>query len=266
MKRKNKILIIFLAILNLILTSYLLVFIIPNEVPFLVDTNEKFVSFISKWFLLAFCFLPVIFALLAMLLKNKKCSFLFLILFVLSIYENFLYFSYFSLEKSIVVGNLSAIPISISIFMPTSVIIVILAIKLKNAPFLSKPALNFKTAKTTEFIWKQTHFYARDLYFFMGIIMFFISIIFAIFRYPLIEFAIFVLLIIAFTLKIYFYSKSIYKKYAEMKAKKEKLDKEKAEKMSETEKANPAPNKNTENKQKTEEKSDKNENFKTTNK
>lgn len=264
MKKKNKILIIFLAILNLILTSYLLVFIIPNKVPFLVDTNEKIVSFISKWFLLAFCFLPVIFALLAMLLKNKKCSFLFLILFVLSIYENFLYFSYFSLEKSIVVGNLSAIPISISIFMPTSVIIVILAIKLKNAPFLSKPALNFKTAKTTEFIWKQTHFYARDLYFFMGIIMFFVSIIFAIFRYPLIEFAIFVLLIIAFTLKIYFYSKSIYKKYAEMKAKKEKLDKEKAEKMSETEKANS--DKNPENKQKTEEKLDKNENFKTTNK
>ena len=233
MKKSHKILITILGILNLIITSLLLIFVIPSKVPVLFDRHEQVSLMATKWIFTVLCILPLIFSTFSICLKNKKVSFLFLILFVLSIFENFLNFSYFSVEKSISIGDLSAIPISISIFMPMSVIISVLAIKLKNAPYLSKPALHFKPTKATEFIWKQTHFYARDLYFFMGIIMFFVSIVFAIFRFPLIELLIFVILIFAFTLKIYLYSKSIYKKYIEMKSKKEKMDKEKSTKTAE---------------------------------
>lgn len=256
MKKSQKILITILGILNLIITSLLLIFVIPSRVPVLFDKYEQVSLITTKWIFTILCVLPLIFGALSICLKNKKISFLFLILFVLSIFENFLHFSYFSVEKSISIGDLNAIPISISIFMPISVIISVLAIKLKNAPYLSTPALPFKPTKATEFIWKQTHFYARDLYFFMGIIMFFVSIVFAIFRFPLIELLIFVILIFVFTLKVYLYSKSIYKKYTEMKVKKEKMDKEQSSKTAKkTESKN---EETTQNESKSLEKKDKN--------
>ena len=221
---KTKITFTFLGLANFIATLLLTIFLLPDKIPVELDIYEKITNFSSKWIMLSACIIPTIFVILILTLKNKKAIFALKMFFVFALFENVLYFSYFSISSNLIIGLICDIPISISLFMPISIMIVVLSIKLKNAPYLSKPAINFKVTRETEFIWKQTHFFARDAYLLMGIIMFFISIIFAFVRFCLIELALFVLLILIFTIVVYCHSKSIYDKYVEMKIKKEKME------------------------------------------
>lgn len=217
MTKKNKIIFAFLGILNFIFTLFLTIFVLPEKVPFLVNTNEIIISQITKWIMLLSCFVPSILAIIILINKDKKVQFFLKIALILAIFENVLFFSYFCLSKNLNINNLHEIPISVSIFMPISVIIVVCSTKLKNCPYLSKPAINFKPTRETEFIWKQTQIFARDAYFLTGIMLFFISIIFCFLRYCLIEFLLFVIAIIISTIVVYKYTKSIFNKYKDMK-------------------------------------------------
>lgn len=225
MTKKEKILICVIAITNLIATSLLTILFLPNKIPFLLNAHEIIISKITKWIMLLSGLLPSIFAAITLFSKSKKTQFLLKIALFTAIFENILYFSCFLLSKNNEIGNTFEIPISVTLFMPISVIIFVCATKLKNLEYLSKPAINFSYTKETEFLWRQTHIYARNIYFVTGIILFFISIIFCFLRYCLIELILFVVAIIISTIIVYNYSKSIYNKYIDMKNRKEAMDK-----------------------------------------
>ena len=250
MKLKNLITLIIIAMINLVGGILLTVFVLPNNIPFLFDHSEKIVNFCPKWIMLIPCILPTIFVVLSLATKNNKVKFFMNMLFILAFYENFLFFTYYSLGTNLNVGQLSEIPISVSIFMPISVIMIVCSIKLKNQPYLSKPAINFKVTRETEFIWKQTHYYAKDVYLITGLILFFISVIFSFVRFPIIEFILFVIAIFVSTLLIYLNSKSLYNKYIEMKTKQDNLKNKTAEKNANSSNNDEKSAKNTSKKQK----------------
>lgn len=223
MTKKNKILYIILGLINLIATLAIIIYALPNKIPVSYDIYEKITHFSSKWIMLISAVVPTIIIILIVTLKNKKIIVWLKTLFILSLFENLLYLSYFVIGENLTLGARCEIPFSISIFMPISIIIIIFSIGVKNAPYLSKPAINFAVTRKTEFIWKQTHFFAQKVCFITGLILFIISIIFSIFRFFILEFIIFVLAILISTLVIYLFSKSIYNKYIEMEKRKEKL-------------------------------------------
>ena len=225
MTKKNIILISLLAVINFITCLLLTIFVLPNQIPVSYDIFEKVTVLSTKWIMLLSAIIPSILIILSFLLSNKKSCYFLRILFFLGIYENTLFFTYFSLSKKLIIGELCEVPFAVMIFMPIAVIITLLAIKLKNAPYLSRPAINFKITRETEFIWTQTHFFASDLYFGMGILLFLISIIFVFVRFSFILLAIFIIVFLVFTIILYNYCDSIYDKYNEMKERKEKLDK-----------------------------------------
>lgn len=231
MKLKNKIILLTLGIVSFAVYLTLLILKVPNEVPFLYDINEKIAVVITKWILISPAILPLIFAGFASIFSKKpKLKFGFIIAFVFVLFENVIFLTYFILAKSLEIGVVCEIPLSIALFIPLAFILMLLSIKLKNAPYLSRPAIRFKCTKETEFIWTQTHIFARDVYFLMSFVLFIVSIIFSFFRLYLIELGIFVFAILLCTLIVYLYSKSLYKKYIEMKTRKENLEKSKTEK------------------------------------
>ncbi len=225
MEIKNKILLLMLGLLSFVIYLTLLILVVPNKVPILFDASEKILATSSKWILIIFTILPLTFAtLIVVLSKKRNLCFLFKLLFVLSLYENILFMVYFSLASSLAVGALCEIPISIIIFLPLSVIFLLMSIKLKNAPYLGRFGINFKSTRETEFIWKQTHLFARDVYFLMSFALIITSIVFSFFRLCLIELGLFIFAITTCTLVIYFHSRSLYKKYMEMKNRRDSLE------------------------------------------
>lgn len=236
MKLKNKIFIIALGIINFAVFLSLLITTIPSQIPIMLGINEEIIALSSKWILLILVLLPLGLAIsICALSKFSKASFILKILFVLVLYENAIILPYFCLSNAFAIGQISEIPISLSIFLPLALIMLILSLKLKTLPYLSRPAISFKCTRETEFIWKQTHFFARDVYFVLSFILVIISVIFSFFRLALIELAIFVAGIIISTLVVYFYSKSIYKTYKSMKNRQDALNLRK-EKKNQTDK------------------------------
>ena len=227
MTHKSKLTLITFGLINLVATILLTIFTLPKQIPVAYDIYEKITHFSTKWIMLISSIIPTIFVVLLLIIKNNKLQTLFKGLFILSLFENMLFFAYFIVSENLTYHTLCEIPASISIFMPISFIMLIFSIKIKNVPYLSKPAFNFKVTRETEFIWKQTHFFAQKVLFITSFILFIVSIIFAIFRQSIIEFSIFIIAIITATLVVYFYSKSIFEKYNDMKIRKENLDKKK---------------------------------------
>lgn len=226
MKLKNKIVLMVLSALNLIVCISLIVFKIPDRIPAAFDAGERCVAMADKWVLVLPALCPAIFATVAIFFSSrKKLSYGFLTLFVLSLYENILFFTYYCLGENLKFGALIEIPLSLVIFVPISVIFLILAIKVKNVPYKTYPAFAFKSAKETEFIWKQTHFFARDAMFSTSFLMFIVTFVFSFFRLYLIELAVFAVLIALCVSTIYLHSKSLQKKYLEMKNRKDALKK-----------------------------------------
>ena len=226
MKLKNEILIILLSVVNFIVCLTLIVFKIPEKIPAVFDAAERCVLLANKWVLVLGAVFPAAFAVVCIILqKNKKLSYCFLILFLISLYENILFFTYYSLGENLTLGAYIEIPLSLVIFLPVTAVFLILSVVVKNAPYKSFPAFAFKPAKETEFIWMRTHMFARDAMFSTSFLMIIVTFVFSFFRLYLIELALFVFLIALCVLLIYLHSKSIYKKYMEMKTRKDALDK-----------------------------------------
>lgn len=181
--KKNNIFMFIVGFLNFAVCLCLLILCIPEKIPIMTNFSEKITHLASKWFLILNVVLPMIFALLVPAFSNHKTmQNIFTSLFYLFIFENILAFSYFSIEKSFEIGSLSQIPAAVSIYMPISAIFTISAIKLKHTPFKSKFGIKTKHSTKTEFIWKQTHFYASEIFFAYGVLSFLISIVFVFVR------------------------------------------------------------------------------------
>ena len=217
MNKKEIITLISLGIVNFFACLLLTIFALPNQIPVSYDIYEKVTSLSTKWIMILSSIIPLFFIFGFIFIKNNKVKYTCKILFYLAIYENVLFFIYFSVSNNIYVGAPCEIPLSGVIFMPIAVIITILSPKLKNAPYLSKPAFNFKSTRATEFIWKQTHFFAQKLYFGMGVLLYLISAVFLFIPFCIIETLIFFVIILVFTIIIYNYSYSLFDKYVDLK-------------------------------------------------
>ena len=226
--KKNNVLLLILSFLNFAICFCLLVLCVPNKVPFAIDLNEKIIAIGSKWILILNTILPIVLAFLVLAFnKFPKIKFVLQAIFILTLYENMLTFSYFSIEKTYNIGELSQIPMAVSLFMPLSVLLSVLAIKLKTVPYNNVFGIKTKYSTKTEFIWKQTHIYASQIFFANGVLLFLISIIFVFVRLPYIP-----LIITIFGLVTCFFitnrqSKDMYNKYIEMEKNKNKYAKKK---------------------------------------
>jgi hypothetical protein len=149
---------------------------------------------------------------------------LFKALFYLALYENMLLFIYFSLSKNIQVQEFIEIPLSTFIFIPLSFFIMLYGLKIKNVPYKSAYGIRFKSTQETQFIWTQSHIFARDAIFGLGFVLFICSVVLSFFHYWYITFAIFIIATILTYVIIWNYSRSIQKKYLEMKSRQEQLN------------------------------------------
>lgn len=234
MNTKNKIYISLLSIINFFACLFLTIFVLPSSIPVVYNFYEKITIFGTKWIMLSSVIIPTIFAILCITIKDKYTVDLFKILLTISLYENALFFAYFSLSTNLTVGSLCDIPHSLVTFMPLSIFIIYFALKLKKVPYLSKFGIRFKTTKETAFIWNQAHYFARNLFFGMGGLLFFISIIFTFVRFNIIQLPIFVIVIAVFLIIFYNYTYSIYDKYMEMKERQDEQQRKKEAKEKDT--------------------------------
>ncbi len=222
--KKQKILILSFSAVISLCALLITIFCVQNNIPLLFDFSEKIIAKGSKAWLGILIIAPTIFAILHFAIKNDLAEFVFKILFLISVYEIMLTFIYLLFGTRFDVGQLPDIPLTCFIFIPLSVAIIAVGAKLKSAPFKSKLAVQFKCTKETEFIWKQTHFFASRVYLFAGLILIICSSIFSMFYLCYIMLIIFLTTIIICNIIIYHYSKSIYKKYISLKTKHDKLN------------------------------------------
>ena len=224
--KKNQIFMLLLGIINTAVCLSLLLLCVPNRIALMVDINENISFLTTKWILLINVILPLVLSIVVCCLKNKqKAIWVLSLLFVFVLYENMLAFSYFSVEKNFVLGSRSQIPIAVSFFMPISVILLIFGIKLKNLPFGSKIGIRTKYSTKTEFIWKQTHYFAKDIFMAYGFLSFIVSLIFIFVRMPYINLALDVIGLLTCFFITNKQAKIMYRKYMQMEKNKAKSSK-----------------------------------------
>lgn len=228
--KKNSILTLSLMIFSLCMGLLLIIYCFPSEIPLYIDINEKITALCSKWFMIFAIIILELPALLSIIYKNKIIKTFFKSVFVVILFTTSLIFAYYSIEPMFLVGTTFKIPISILTSMPLSFLIIVWANLLKILPYKSKFGIKSKYSHETEFLWIQIHYLAKDKYFFAGILLFLISLIFSIFRITLIELILFTIIIVITHCMVLHESKLIWKKYREMKNKKDELEKIKQEK------------------------------------
>ena len=229
--KKNKIIITILAGLLSIATLLLTIFCMPNQIPLCVGITEKIILVGPKWILIANAIFPISLAIAIALKKKPSCILQFLL--TLCFYENFLILSYFCLNKDFSLKTVSQIPLAVSVFIPIACGMIYWSQKIKNAPYKSFWGIKNKYTVETDFIWKQIQIYSKDFILGCGVIQFLISIVFVFVRQPLIALGLFIISFIITYLLITKEAKSMYKKYASMKARKDKMEESEKEKSTE---------------------------------
>lgn len=217
--KRNKIIPIVVASLNLVLCLSLLIFLVPNKVPLLSGIRDEIIIIGSKWWLISGLVLPIVFACLACLSKNKLTQLLFSELTIFVTYNNMLGYSYFCTESPFIIGELTSVPASLSIFLPIALATFLFGASIKNISYKNKFGICSKRTTTTEFIWKQSHITASYHYRLAGFLLFIVSIVFVFIHYPLIELAIFVIGLIIPRIVVEVGAKKMSVKYADMKKK-----------------------------------------------
>lgn len=217
--KRNKIIPIVVASLNLVLCLSLLIFLVPNKVPLLSGIRDEIIVIGSKWWLISGLVLPIVFACLACFSKNKLTQLLFSELTIFVTYNNMLGYSYFCTESPFIIGELTSVPASLSIFLPIALATFLFGASIKNISYKNKFGICSKRTTTTEFIWKQSHITASYHYRLAGFLLFIVSIVFVFIHYPLIELAIFVIGLIIPRIVVEVGAKKMSVKYADMKKK-----------------------------------------------
>lgn len=223
--KKNKIISIILASINLVICLSLLIFLSPSQVPLLTGLHDKIILIGSKWWLIIGIIIPIILLIPVVLTKNKYFQLLFTELIIFVVYNNMLGFSYFCTEKEFAIGLVSKIPLSISIFLPLALWIFVYGVSIKNIPYKNRFGILTKNTQTTEFIWKQTHFLASYHFMLWGVILFIISIVFTFLRFPLIELGVFIISLTIPRIYVEIQAKKMSTKYYDMKAKQDSIKK-----------------------------------------
>ncbi len=220
-----------LSVTNFLVCMLLLVFKTPTKVPLFFDLNEKIAVLGSKWFLLSCVIIPTILGVVIQLTQKKEqLNFFLKMLFYTCIFENMLIFIYVSSTKSFATHTLSEIPMSLVYFLPFSAYIMLGGLKLKHLPFKAFSPFKNKYSTSSEFVWKQTHFYARNVLFSVGFISVILTMIFAIFRLLIVNFIVLILGIILIYILVNRQSKLMGSRQNEMQSKKDKLDESKSHK------------------------------------
>lgn len=225
--KKNKIIPIVIASLNLIICLSLLIFLVPNKIPFLSGLRDEIVFMGSKWWLLIGIVLPLIFMTFTILVKDNLKNLIFTELIIFVSYNNMLGYSYFCTEAPFTIGELTQIPASLSLFLPIALATFIYGASIKNIPYKSILGVKSKRTTTTEFIWKQSHITASYHYRLSGFILFIVSIIFIFIHYPLIELIIFVIGLVIPRIVIEVGANKMTIKYLDMKKKHDHMQQKK---------------------------------------
>lgn len=229
MKNKNFNLKLLIAVaLNFFVCFFLTILILPNQIPIVFNFNEKIVAVGSKWLMFLSAIVPTIVGIIALKIKNHvNLKFWLVVLFAFFVYQNMLAFIYLSLSNNLAIGNVCEVPFSVSIFMPLSVVIIVYGAKIKRASFKSNWAINLKSMQKTEFIWLQSHLFASHAVMLSGLILFICSIIFVFVRLWWILLIVLAVIVIICLLTINSYTLSLVKKYEDMERRKDKVNKDK---------------------------------------
>lgn len=225
--KNNKLISIILASSNFVICMLLLIFLTPASVPLISGIHDEVIVIGSKWWMLFGVILPLILMTIYLLTKRKETKFIAMSLIIFIFYNNLLAFSYFIAGENLAIGSISEIPISAAIFLPFSLWLFVYGVNIKNLEYKNKFGISSKNTKTTEFIWKQTHFSASYYYRLSALILFIASIVFCFVRYPLIELAIFVLTILVTRIILEINAIKMTKKYKDMKQKHDKITEQK---------------------------------------
>lgn len=217
--KRNKIIPIVIATLNLVICLSLLIFLVPNNIPLLSGIRDEIIVIGSKWWLISGIVLPLIFMVFAILTKNDLTRLLFTELIIFVTYNNMLGFSYFCTEAPFAIGDLTKIPASLSVFLPVSLATFIYGASIKNLSYKNKFGICSKQTKTTEFIWKQSHITASYHYRLAGFLLFIVSLVFIFIHFPLIELTIFIIGLLVPRIVVEVGAKKMSVKYADMKKK-----------------------------------------------
>jgi len=214
--KENKTIAVIVAALNLVISLILLIFLQFQNVPLLVGIYDEVVYIGSKWWLLIGTILPVIFLIIGFI-KNKKTLWtLFTEIIIIIAFENLLAFSYYYDRQSFVLGEISKISLSIAVFVPLSLAIIVYGAILKNIAYKSKFGFYSKNTTSTEFTWKQSHMLASRLMMLAGIILFLCSIGFIFLHLPLVELIIFVVFLLLIRIVVEIQASKMTKKYNDL--------------------------------------------------
>lgn len=225
--KKNKIIIILLASLNIIICLPILIWLTPSSVPLIAGIHNEIIVIGSKWWLLIGMILPLVFMTLYLCIKNKNCKLIFSGLLIFVVYNNMLGFSYFCSEPTILLGDTSKISLALSLFLPLALAIFVYGSIIKNISFKNKMGINSKWTETTEFIWKQSHITASYHFRLSGLILFILSVVFIFINHPLILLALFILGILIPLIVVLTGAKKMTNKYNDMKKKEASIKKNK---------------------------------------
>ena len=225
--KKNKIIPIVIASLNFIICLSLLIFLTPNKIPLISGIRDEIVVLGSKWWLILGTILPLVFMTLSLCFKDNLIKLIFNELIIFVCYNNMLGFSYFCTEESFIVGELTKIPVSLSIFLPIALATFVYGASIKHISFKNKLGIKSKRTTTTEFIWKQAHITASYHFMLAGFILFIVSIIFIFVHFPLIELALFIIFLTIPRIVVEVGANKMSKKYFNMKKKHDHIQEQK---------------------------------------
>ncbi len=217
--KRNKIIPIVIASLNLVLCLSLLIFLVPSKVPLISGIRDEIVVIGSKWWLVIGIVLPIALMIPALITKNNLLQLLFSELIIFVTYNNMLGYSYFCTEAPFVIGEITSVPASLSLFLPIALATFLYGASIKNISYKNKFGVYSKRTTTTEFIWKQSHISASYYFRLTGFLLFIVSIVFVFVHFPLIELAIFAVGLITPRIVVEVGAKKMSAKYADMKKK-----------------------------------------------
>ena len=228
MKKSFYIKFIALTLLNIAVCLFAIIAKSPNNIPVLFNFKEQILLLGSKWLLILCVIIPTILCIIVLLTQKKlSLNFFFKMMFVTSLYENMLIMICVSLSESFTKNNLFEIPLSLFVFLPIAIHMIVGSIKIKHIKFKDFSPFKNKFSTASDFVWAKTHLYAQKVLFGIGFIYTIISIIFAVLRLFIINLIVLMVCIILIYIFVIRESKLMFTKYSEMQEKKDNLSKSK---------------------------------------
>lgn len=212
-------------------STLLLAFAVKGDIPTLIDFSEKITAMGSKWLLLCISLPPVFLGLGLLFTKNNRAlDFTFKMALLFFAYLNMVSLIVLIFGENRAIGEQVEVPMTATMLLPLSLVYLLFGIKTRGARPEDNLKISNRYTKEVEFIFVQTQFFASRVISLTGLALLALAIILSFFRLGYVVLALTVLAILLDWLLILNESKQMYKKYSVMKAKKDRLDKEKQHK------------------------------------